>query len=138
MDGELGVYQSFTRGRQLLRFDGFKYGTITPTDIDGMIDYHNSVLVLFEAKLAGKDVPTGQRVALERLIQDAARANKHGIAMIIEHNINDFRRDVYATDCTVREVYTTEKRRWRPPKWHITAKEMTDCYISHYTKQGFI
>lgn len=115
-----------------MRFDGFRYGSITPTDIDGVIDYHDFVWVLFEAKLAGKDVPRGQRLALERLIQNAYRARKHGIALIIEHEVDDCRKDVYAKDCMVREVYTTEKMQWRPPRYPITAKGMADAYINYF------
>ena len=129
---ERGVYQYESRGRQLLRFDGVRYGNITPTDIDGIIDYKNRVWILFEAKLAGKSVPAGQRLALERLIQNAKRAGKHGLAMIIEHNVSDCTRDVFVTDCMVREVYTTENMDWRPPKWRIGAKDMADAYINYF------
>lgn len=129
---ERGVYQNVNRGRQLLRFDGFRYGSITPTDIDGIIDYHDFVWVLFEAKLTGKEVPRGQRIALERLIQNAKRARKHGIALIVEHNVGDVNRDIILKDCMVREVYTTEKMQWRPPRWPITAKDMADAYINYF------
>lgn len=129
---ERGVYQNANRGRQLLRFDGFRYGSITPTDIDGVIDYHDFVWVLFEAKLTGKDVPRGQRLALERLIQNAKRARKHGIALIVEHGVEDCTRDIFLKDCMVREVYTTENMKWRPPRWAITAKGMADAYINYY------
>lgn len=129
---ERGVYQNANRGRQLLRFDGFRYGSITPTDIDGVIDYHDFVWVLFEAKLAGKDVPRGQKLALERLIQNAKRARKHGIAMIVEHNVEDCTKDIILRDCMVREIITTENMKWRPPRRSITAKDMSDAYINYY------
>lgn len=129
---ERGVYQNANRGRQLLRFDGFRYGSITPTDIDGVIDYHNFVWVLFEAKLVGKDVPCGQRMALERFIQNVRRARKHGIAMIVEHNVADCDADIFLKECMVREVYTTENEQWRPPRWAINAKGMADAYINYF------
>ena len=131
---ERGVYQNANRGRQLLRFDGFQYGTITPTDIDAIIDYHDRVWVVFEAKLIGKDVPNGQRIMLERKIRDAIRAQKHGIALIVEHGIEDPSKDIFLKDCMVREVYTTENMKWRPPKWAINAKDMTDAYIGYCAK----
>lgn len=131
---ERGVYQNANRGRQLLRFDGFQYGTITPTDIDAVIEYHDQIWVLFEAKLIGKAVPNGQRTLLERGIHDAVKAKKHGIALIVEHSVNDPNKDIILKDCMVREVYTTEDMRWRPPKWTINAKDMTDAYINHYAK----
>ena len=127
-----GIYQNENRGRQLLRFDGFQYGNITPTDIDGHIDYRDHVAVFFEAKLKGKDVPRGQRIALERLVKDAGCAHKHGIAVIMEHDVSDCTKDIWAVDCRVREIYTTENMAWRPPKWPIKAKEMADAYINYF------
>lgn len=127
-----GSFRSVPRARQLVRFDGFQYGNITPTDIDGLIDFRGSVWVLFEVKSAGKDVPRGQRLALERLIETFRRAGQHGIAMIAEQSERDCDKDVYARSCRVREIYTTEAQHWRPPKWPTTAKEMADAYVNYY------
>lgn len=127
-----GVYQSVNRGRQLIRFDGLQYGNITPTDIDGIIEYRNALWLMFEAKMKGKDVPTGQRLALERFIQNVRIAKRHGIAMIVEHDVQDTDRDIYLKDCTVRELITTENMTWRPPKYEITVKNITDLYIGYY------
>ena len=129
---ERGVYQSVNRGRQLLLFDGLRYGNITPTDMDGVIEYHNHLWLMFEAKLEGKEVPTGQRLLLERFIQDAKKARKHGIAAIVEHNVQDTNRNIYLKDCKVRELITTENQTWRPPKYEITVKEITDKFIDIY------
>ena len=132
---ERGVYNNVQRGRQLLRFDGFRYGNITPTDIDGVIEYQNRIWLLYEAKLTGKDVPHGQRLALERWIADAGKAGKHSIAMIVEHDITDASEDVYLTRCRVRELYTTEDGRWRGPKRSMTAKELSDIYINYAVRK---
>ena len=129
---ERGVYQNENRGRQLLRFDGLRYGGITPTDIDGVIEYRNRLWLMYEAKMEGKEVPKGQRLAIERFIRNADIANKHGIAMIVEHNVRDPDKDIYLKDCRVRELITTENQRWRPPKYEITVKQMTDLYINYY------
>ena len=131
---ERGVYQSVNRGRQLLRFDGFKIGNITPTDIDAHIDYHNIITIFFESKLFDKDVPYGQRLALERLVKDAKSARKRGVAMIVEHGVIDPAQDVFLTDCAVREVFTTECMTWRPPKRKINAYDAACAYIAHYAR----
>ena len=129
---ERGVYQNERRGRQLLRFDGLQYGSITPTDCDGIIEYHNRLWIMYEAKLAGKDVPRGQRLVLERFIQIARIAKKHGIAMIVEHRVQDSGQDIYLKDCEVREIITTENQTWRPPKYEINAKDISDMYVRYY------
>ena len=88
---ERGVYENPNRGRQLLRFDDMRFlNSITPTDIDAMIEVRDRVLVFFEAKLRGKDVPRGQRIALERLVLNAKSAGKHAIAIVGEHCVDDF------------------------------------------------
>lgn len=116
-----------------MRFDGMQFlDTITPTDIDGVIDVRNQVLVLFEAKYGGKDVPHGQKVALERIVQDARRAGKHAIAFVVEHNVTDPAQDVFLKDLIIREAYRSETLRWRTPTISMTAKEATELYIRRF------
>ena len=130
---ERGTYEHPNRGKQLLRFDGMRFlDTITPTDIDGLIEVRNQIFIFFEAKLQDKEVPDGQRLALERLVKDAGMAGKHAIAIVGEHNITDPSEDVFLKDLLVREVFTTETMRWRPPKRRLYAKEAADVYIKHF------
>jgi hypothetical protein len=127
------VYENPLRGKQLLRFDGMRFlDTITPTDIDGLIEVRGQVLVLFEAKLAGKDVPHGQRVALEQIVQDARRAGKHAVALVVEHSITDPAQDVILKDLAVREAYRTETLKWQEPRTAINAKQAAELYIRHF------
>ena len=130
---ERGIYGNPQRGRQLLRFDGMRFlDTITPTDIDGLIDVRGQVLVLFEAKMAGKDVPHGQRVALERMVQDARRAGKHAVALVVEHSITDPAQDIILKDLSVREAYRTETLKWQAPRAAITAIQAAELYIRRF------
>ena len=120
------------RARQLIRFDGLKYGNITPTDIDGLIEYQNKLWILYEAKYADKDVPQGQRLALERFIQNVKGDGKHGIAMIVQHDVKDTRKEIFLGSCKVREIYTTENPTWKQITFPVTAKIMSDIYIKLY------
>lgn len=130
---ERGTYANPNRGKQLLRFDGMRYpDNITPTDIDAFIEFKNQILVFFEAKLKNKEVPLGQRLALERLVQNAKQAGKHAIAIIGEHDVEDTQKDVFLKDLNVREVYRSENLRWKPPKRPMKAKELADMYIRFY------
>lgn len=132
---ERGVYEHPIRGKQLLRFDGMRFlDSITPTDIDALIEVRNQIVVFFEAKLKDKEVPFGQKLALERLVRNAGRAGKHAIAIIGEHNITDPSEDVFLKDLLVREVFTTEQMQWRPPKRKLYAKEAADVYIRYFYK----
>lgn len=130
---ERGTYANPNRGRQLIRFDEMRFiDNITPTDIDGAVDFKGKIFVYFEVKHKDAPVPYGQRLALERFVQTAKQANKHGIAIVCEHEVDDAQKDVFLKDCNVREVYTSERLRWVPPKWKITAKEAADVYLRHY------
>lgn len=130
---ERGTYENPKRGRQLLRFDGMRYpDSITPTDIDAFIEFKNKILVFFEAKLKNKDVPYGQRLALERLVQNATQAGKHAIAIICEHDVEDAQEDVFLKDLRVREVFHSETQKWHPPKRPMKAKDVADMYIQFY------
>jgi hypothetical protein len=132
---ERGVYEHPNRGKQLLRFDGMRFlDSITPTDIDALIEVRNQIVVFFEAKLKDKEVPFGQKLALERLVKNAGRAGKHAIAIIGEHNVTDPSEDVFLKDLLVREVFTTEQMQWRPPKRKLYAKEAADVYIRYFYK----
>ena len=65
---ERGVYRHPARARQLLLFDGMQYGNITPTDIDATIEYKDRARIFVEVKGKSKDVPTGQRLLLQRFV----------------------------------------------------------------------
>ena len=109
-----------------------QWGTITPTDIDAIVDYQNKIWIIYEVKMVGKDVPYGQRLALMRLIQNAKNSGKHGCAMIVEHNVTDPHNNVFLKDCIVREMYTTDRMQWRTPRRRKTALQATDDYIQYH------
>lgn len=130
------MFNNPDRGRQLILFDGLSYDTLAPTDIDGILDYKNRIWVVYEVKYAKKNLPRGQRLALERLVQDAKEAGKHGIAIVAEHYQQDPLRSVLLASCPVREIYTTEHPHWWALGQRVTVKEVTDAYIRYYYKEG--
>ena len=82
---ERGVINNKDRARQLRDFSGLRYGNITPTDIDGLIEYKDIAYVIFETKFGSAEVPRGQMIALERLCDDLQNY-KHTIVIISSHN----------------------------------------------------
>ena len=130
---ERGIYRNPDRGRQLLLFDGMQYGNITPSDLDGYIEYKDKGWVWVEAKVAGAEVPIGQRLAMERFCNDMGMAHKHAIAMVVEHSTEPWE-DVHLRDCIVRELYWNGERRWRKPYRRITAKQATDSFLQKLAK----
>ena len=90
------------RAQQIIDYSGLRFGNITPTDIDGFIDYHGKCFVIIEYKYGSKDLPTAQRRAFEAL---ADNSSKPMMVVVAEHHVDDTEQDIEAGTCKVREVY---------------------------------
>lgn len=97
------------RASQLIAFDELQYGSITPTDIDGIIEYKNKFYAIFEVKYCDKEVPFGQRLCIQRMVDDFNKAGKKAIGFVCEHYVHDPMEDVKLAECTIREVYYNGK-----------------------------
>ena len=124
-----GSYNHVSMGKQLLCFDGLAYGNVTPMDIDGLIEWHDQKRVLIEIKRKGVYVLTGERLALERMVNDFQEAGKESLAIIADHTVFDTKKDVMVEDCLVREIYHSRERRWRPPKKMMTVRALLDSFL---------
>lgn len=132
-----GLYQNPKRGKQLLRFDGFgldkkSLESVMATDIDALIDVRDKILIVVEAKLAGKEVPRGQQYALQRIVTDAKKAGKHAIAIVADHDVYDPEQDVFLKDLICREVFESEQEQWRRMKRRMTVRELANWYVNRY------
>ncbi len=97
------------RFKQSILFDGLVYGTISPTDIDGFLDFNNRLFVLIEAKSAGAPFCDGQRIAFERL---ARGSRVPTVYMFVTHSIPTIE-DVYLGDCGVAKVFRAPGWTWQ-------------------------
>jgi beta-xylosidase len=118
------------RAQQINDFSGLLYGKITPTDIDGVIEYKDKAYVLLEVKYGSKDLPYGQRLALQRIVDDAGKAGKIALALVVNHDVEDTDKSVNVAQCDVREIYYSGEKEWRPPNAHLTVREITDKFLS--------
>lgn len=115
--------------KQLVDFQGLDVdGYIYPTDIDGLIEYKDSEYIIFEVKLSGAEVPMGQRLALQRMVDDFTKVGKQAVALICEHTVWDSDKPVVAAWCKVREIYYGEEKKWRAPTNEITVREAVDSF----------
>lgn len=124
-----GKIQNPSRKRQIISFDGLRYGNITPTDLDGLIEYHGRAYVFMEYKLRDAVLPYGQQLALQRLTDDVANSGKEAVFLVCEHCIDDCNCDIESASAKVREYY------WRGV-WYSgknkTAKQITDSFIQRF------
>jgi hypothetical protein len=79
---ERGRIRSAARALVERDFSGLRWGKITPTDIDGFIEFGDRLFVFVESKFNGAALPHGQRLALERLC-DACHQPPRRIAAVI-------------------------------------------------------
>lgn len=120
--GKMIVEKYTTKPRD---FSGIAYGNITPTDIDGLIEYKDKCFIFIEAKYGKGELPHGQRLALIRLCDNL---RKPAILIITEYEtegVIDFATTV------VREYYYNYNRRFRTPeKPGIMLREAIDNFIT--------
>ncbi len=61
-----GKIRNREQSGQVRDFSKLRFGNVTPTDIDGYLEFLNRVFIYLELKYRGYPMPMGQRVALER------------------------------------------------------------------------
>lgn len=120
-----GVIHNRKRGTQVRDYSGLRFGNITPTDIDGYIEYHGRCHVLLELKLANAELPFGQRLALERLCDDLDLA-RPTIAIVASHGNVDG--DIDAANATVAEV--RYHGRWARKTGGRTVRDIAESFIN--------
>jgi hypothetical protein len=89
--------------KQAIDFSGIQNGKIHPSDIDAVLEFDNQVLILIEVKRIGNDIPTGQRLLLERLC-DSWHTDK-SIVLKVVHNFTDDNSDIPLRLCRVEKSY---------------------------------
>jgi hypothetical protein len=117
------------RAKQERDFTGLRYGNITPTDIDGLIEYKNKCYVFYEAKyVTAPPMSDGQRVAFERLCDDLQKI-KPTLLISFEHSFPADKAIDFA-NCDVQSYrYNGE---WKKPNKAVSVKRMSDRFIERF------
>jgi hypothetical protein len=92
------------RARQAKDYSGLCYGRITPTDIDGIIEFSNRLFVFLEYKGSGSPLATGQRLCIQRMVDAIQSQTKTAVAILADHweHIGD---DIDCANAEVRSIY---------------------------------
>lgn len=122
-----GVIKYRQRSEQIKDYGGMLFGNITPTDIDGLIEYHGKGYIIIELKLRDTPLAYGQRLALERLTDDLNGAGKATICIIAGHNIDNPTEDIDVANAIVREYKFREK--WQVPNSQYNIKHFIENFI---------
>lgn len=119
-------FQYRERAKQLMSFEGMQWDSMTPTDIDGFLDYRGKYFVYMEGKVVGKDLLRGQELALENATQSHVKAGHKAIAIVFEHN-TPVEQDVIVKNCRVVRYYF--KNEWQETQQPRTVKELIDLFL---------
>jgi len=96
--------------------------TITPTDIDGLLDYNGRAFVYLEGKLIGKTTEGGQRYAMQNMVTSHWKAGHPSMALIYEHDI-PVSEQIPVAYCFTRMIYCHRQivnlcgKRWGDSFW---------------------
>lgn len=128
-DVDRGKIRNRAVASQLRDFSGLRWGKITPTDFDGVIDFQNRIFIFIETKYGGTGLPTGQRLALARVCDAVQASGKEAIVFITEHNSSG--------DIIMSESIVTEYRYlgdWHLSPEPIPLKEAIDGFLATMEK----
>ena len=115
---------------QPILFEGLMYNNYRPCNIDGAMELNDNFRIWYEAKQEGVKLLTGQRLLLERTVEDAATAGKNAIAIIADHR-EPLGKPVYLAKCNVR-CFKINKSGWLKPNQPTTVQQMTDWLMENY------
>ena len=115
------------RAKQLRDFSGLRFGNITPTDIDGIIEYKNKAYIIIEGKKGEAPFLGGQKLALDRLSDDVRTAGKQTLLILYHHNVDDCTKDVNVAEQSVSSYKLNGK--WNQPQFGQTVRQLCDQFI---------
>lgn len=120
-----GTIRNRTYANQLRDFSGLVFGRISPTDIDGFIDFGNKAFVIIEMKHVGAELPVGQRLALERL-SDAVNRALPCMIIVAEH---DTEGDIDVANSSVALI--RYRQGWKPSLLRPRVRAVIDSWLAH-------
>jgi len=119
---ERGQIRDRARSTQVIDYSGLRYGKITPTDIDGLIEYKDKAYIFIEYKSGKAEMPYGQRIALERLVDNL---RKPAILIHASHEHPETE-DIDGANAIAESIYYKGK-------WHlrgfVTVKSVIDSFL---------
>jgi hypothetical protein len=99
--------------------------------MDGVIEYKDKAYIFIEIKYLDKELPWGQRLFLERLVNDIAETGKQAVAIVIEHDVHDINQSVPVADCKIREVYYHNIKQWKKGSGDFTAGSYIKTFLDY-------
>jgi len=115
---------------QCVDFSGLEIGNMSATDMDGCMEYKDKLFIFVETKYDDADIPKGQRLFLEHLVDAVQHDGKVGIAFKTKHYTSD---DIMLAATKVTKIYYLGK--WRDVDKDITLVEARDELIRKHVPE---
>lgn len=136
LQNQRGVIQNRARKQQIADMSGLRFNKITPTDLDGFLDFGNRLFVFIEGKFIATPVSFGQQLAIDVLC-DACHAPpaRYAFAIIADHH-HPSDEDIDFANMTVRTIRQNGK--WvAPMRKGTTVRAAIDRMVAFVeNKQG--
>lgn len=114
------------RAKQIRDFSGLVFENVTPTDVDGFIEFNNCIYIFIETKYQNELLPAGQERALKNLVDTVFESSKKGLLIIAKHQ-NPVNEDIPFHACEVTKYRS--RKNWYVPDKKRTIKSLIDMYI---------
>lgn len=124
---ERGAIRNPERASQHVDYRGLRWGRITPTNIDGLLDFGARFFFFVELKLRGAPFALGQRLALANVRAAIVDGGKRCVVLVAEHDQADPRTPIPAHSAEVIEILDGQV--WRKPSRSVRVREAIDHYL---------
>ena len=99
-----------------------------PTDIDAVMEFKNKVLVFWELKYGDAEIPEGQKLLYERIVDAWAQDGKEAVLFLCSH-MTPSGEDIQLQNSMVTRTYYEGK--WASEMGLKTAKERAEDFLHH-------
>lgn len=121
---ERGAIRNKKQAEQLRDFTNLKFGNITPTDIDGYIDYRGKCQIFMEAKYGGAELPNGQKRAIEVIVNSSTIP---AVAFVVSHYTDGM---IDMGNCEIKKYYFEGE--WRTTDKYKTLRQAVEAFLIKY------
>lgn len=125
------------RAKQINSFAGLiRRRNITPTDIDGIIDYGGKAFIILEGKYGDAELPKGQKMALENLANTILEAKKKSLVIVYRHYVHNVNDDINVSKQLVSDIYF--KRKWFEIGFDKTVLQIIEIFENDCDSKNFV
>lgn len=125
------------RAKQINSFVGLiRRRNITPTDIDGIIDYGGKAFIILEGKYGDAELPKGQKMALENLANTILEAKKKSLVIVYRHHVHNVNDDINVSKQLVSDIYF--KRKWFEIGFDKTVLQIIEIFENDCDSKNFV